>query len=508
MFRRFFALTCALAVVGALSWGANAAPISGSFGIDIVFYPQGPVINKVDLIDMKFEADLILTLSISGLDITSTTVFTFLGVEFQSFVISATVGALTIKDTIIFSPTFFEFEETRDQYGRLRWCLQDSLPVFLATDPARCQFPARISGYIADPVFGNVYFYEIFLGYWHPLVQNLVLARWLDPTNALNNVIRFRKKIADLSLNIAGLVLNVKALFANVSPLPAGYTLRSGLVLSMEGKTVSGVGVRGELWLGAKQGLECFGECKPLERFFNQMITGGGFNNVEEEKIFLNNVVIAGVRHDFRAEFHFDFTQCHIDQVDNDNDGWFYPYDPDPAEVLDIRNPLCFMQLKQAYTFTPWRLNVQTTWNWNGNFDLISNLTVTQMKAGDVAVTAYFVWRNNGQWSMGQPALSEFVMTFDPPGLQVTSDIIFCTDTVYCVLTGLPPVLAHYLGVSGTVGPVSIAALLTFDGGILGQFAEFDVDVGFAFEPVAVTFSAVILADMLGGIAVSMNTKF
>jgi hypothetical protein len=42
MFRRLLALTCALAVVGALSWGANAAPISGSFGIDIVFYPQGP----------------------------------------------------------------------------------------------------------------------------------------------------------------------------------------------------------------------------------------------------------------------------------------------------------------------------------------------------------------------------------------------------------------------------------------------------------------------------------
>jgi hypothetical protein len=87
------------------------------------------VLYKVDLIDVKFEADLVLTLSISGLDITSTTVFTFLGVEFQSFVISATVGALTIKDTIIFSPTFFEFEETRDQYGRTRWCLTSpSLP--------------------------------------------------------------------------------------------------------------------------------------------------------------------------------------------------------------------------------------------------------------------------------------------------------------------------------------------------------------------------------------------
>jgi hypothetical protein len=40
MFRRLLALTCALAVVGALSWGANAAPVSGSFSLDIVFYPQ------------------------------------------------------------------------------------------------------------------------------------------------------------------------------------------------------------------------------------------------------------------------------------------------------------------------------------------------------------------------------------------------------------------------------------------------------------------------------------
>jgi hypothetical protein len=87
MFRRLLALTCALAVVGALSWGANAAPVSGSFSLDIVFYPQHIIsvdpINKIDLIDVKFEADLILTLSISGLDITSTTVFTFLGVEFH-----------------------------------------------------------------------------------------------------------------------------------------------------------------------------------------------------------------------------------------------------------------------------------------------------------------------------------------------------------------------------------------------------------------------------------------
>ncbi|MCS7273930.1 MAG: hypothetical protein NZ610_00775, partial [Candidatus Bipolaricaulota bacterium] len=132
MFRRFFALLCALAVAGALSWGATAAPISGSFGIDIVFYPLHVIsqdeVDKVDFITVKFEADLILTFSVSGIDITSTTVFTFRGLEFQSFVISATLGALTIRDTIVFSPTFFEFEELRDQFGRLRWCVQDSLP--------------------------------------------------------------------------------------------------------------------------------------------------------------------------------------------------------------------------------------------------------------------------------------------------------------------------------------------------------------------------------------------
>jgi hypothetical protein len=510
MFRRLLALTCALAVVGALSWGANAAPISGSFAIDIVFYPQN--VAKVDLIDMKFEADLILTLSISGLDITSTTVFTFLGVEFQSFVISATVGALTIKDTIIFSPTFFEFEETRDQYGRKRWCLTSpSLPDLTGAEPAGeptlyCSFPATISGYITDSVFGDVYLYEIFLGYWHPLVQNLVFARMLDENGALNNTIRFRKKIADLSLNIAGLVLNVKALFANVSTSATGYSLRSGLVLAMEGKTVSGIGVRGELWLGAKQGLECFGECKPLERFFNQMVTGNGFNNLEEEKVFLTNVVIAGVRHDFSAEFHFDLSQCTIDQVDDDDDGWFYPYDT-VGDSMTILSPLCYMSLTQTFVVAPWRLNVQTTWNWNGNLDLISNNTFVQLKAGDMSVLAILIWRNNGQWSF-TPGLAEFVTTFDPPGLQVTSDIVFCTNPVYCLFGVVPPVIAHYLSFTGTVGPMSIAAVATFDSGIFGDFAELDVDMSFSAGPVTVMVSTVLLVDQLGGAGISLSTKF
>jgi hypothetical protein len=42
MFRRITVLASALAlfVAGALSWTATAAPITGSFSVDIVFYPQ------------------------------------------------------------------------------------------------------------------------------------------------------------------------------------------------------------------------------------------------------------------------------------------------------------------------------------------------------------------------------------------------------------------------------------------------------------------------------------
>jgi hypothetical protein len=548
MFRRLLALTCALAVVGALSWGANAAPISGSFGVDVVFYPF-PLEDtlKIALVNVKFEADLILTLSISGVDITSTTVFTFRGVEFQSFVISATVGALTIKDTMVFSPTLFEFEELRDQFGQLAWCVNFSAPnppgnLNVAGNHANCDFPdltnpahyfGGVYAHIDDTIFGRVSFADIFTGGVHPVVQNLVLARWIDVTlgNGLGNPVRFRKKIADLSLNIAGLVLNVKAMFANVSLSPTGFSLRSGLVLSMEGKTVSGVGVRGELWLGAKQGLECFGECKPLERFFNAKVTGGAFNNVEEEKLFLTNVVIAGIRNDLRAEFHFDLDQCKIDQVDNDNDGWFGedpanginddgPGGPTDEDGVDVRNPLCFLQLTQSGTIAPWRLSFQTTWNFNGALTLISNNTTLLLKAGDMSVAATFIFWESVQNSF-TAGLTNFVTTFDPPGLRVTSNVTFCSNPVLCGRTrpgpsgpnvyipfDLPAVLSHTLSFTGAVGPLNVAASAIFSGGLFGEFAELDVDLSVTVGAMTFTSSTILLTDVLGGQAFSLLVKF
>jgi hypothetical protein len=45
MFRRITALVCALALAGALSWTAQAAPVTGSFGLDLVFYPQSAIVD-------------------------------------------------------------------------------------------------------------------------------------------------------------------------------------------------------------------------------------------------------------------------------------------------------------------------------------------------------------------------------------------------------------------------------------------------------------------------------
>jgi hypothetical protein len=137
MFRRITALVCALALAGALSWTAQAAPVTGSFGLDLVFFPAeirdcdpGSAFRpcKVDYVAVKFEADLVLSMSISGLDLTSTTLFTFHGVEVQLFSAKATVGAMTFTTVLAFAPNILEFEDARSGAASRGWCLRDTAP--------------------------------------------------------------------------------------------------------------------------------------------------------------------------------------------------------------------------------------------------------------------------------------------------------------------------------------------------------------------------------------------
>jgi hypothetical protein len=112
--------------------------------------------------------------------------------------------------------------------------------------------------------------------------------------------------------------------------------------------------------------------------------------------------------------------------------------------------------------------------------------------------------------------LANLVTTFDPPGLTVTSNILFCSNVWYCdfAVGGLanpallPPVVSHVLSFTGTVGPLSIAATAILDGGILGEFAELDVDMSVTVGAATFASSTVLLVDRLAGQAISLSFKF
>jgi hypothetical protein len=133
-------------------------------------------ILKIDYVAVKFEADLVLSMSISGLDLTSTTLFTFHGVEVQLFSAKATVGAMTFTTVLAFAPNILEFEDARSGAASRGWCLSDSAP---SPPPAAAScggFSSGITSIGAIPQESR--FFDIFLS--DPVVQNIYLGLWTD----------------------------------------------------------------------------------------------------------------------------------------------------------------------------------------------------------------------------------------------------------------------------------------------------------------------------------------
>lgn len=310
--------------------------------MDIVFYPQTDCtiidleivcpqedpITKVDRILVKFEADLLLTMSISGLELTSSTSFTFKGIEAQLFWVRATVGAMTFQTALVFAPNIMEFEEVRSGAGTRYYCLRNSAPSdYSVVFPAGCGFGS--SAGILDPTYGYGTWGDLgFLGW--SVIANIMFANFFDsvtpffdsftglPTDfpsLLDEPLAFRKKAAEVTLSIAGLTLGLRGLFANFGSVQTPNFV-VGTVLILEGQTVSGITVRSETWVGARQGVECFGECKPSQRLGSQggfifvpyPATGGivvpGFQP-EEEKLYISGLTLAGIRHSILIEMQF-----------------------------------------------------------------------------------------------------------------------------------------------------------------------------------------------------------
>lgn len=460
MFRRLMTILAALAVA-AVGWSlpAQAAPVSGSATLDIVFQPDPtsyPSPTKIDKILVKLELDLILTLSVSGVDITSQSTFTFRGLEYQSFVFTGTIGALVARSQFIFAPNIIEIQAVRDTLGLPAYCVNFADPAIVDDDgaPLTVGLPdCNIEGDYAAEHFlylliEGADLYTTTVQYLHPAVRNLYLARLMEAqaSDPLGQPLTFRKKTVDLALSLAGLTIGLRGMFANLGSVTTP-SWRMGIVASVEGQTVSGITVRGESWIGARQGLECFAECKPIE-----IVRGGKVEDTftfYEEKLFIRNLKIAGVTLGARLEFQF----------------------------FDAPVGLQFVELTQNFKLAPFNLEINNTLNIVGpDLTLLSDTFVTQLKVGDIAMTVVgYIWPDfTGAFNL---YWSRLISVFDPPGMKVVSDIQFCNEELSCSSY----LFFHDLLLSATVGDMSINIGIRLNGiftGFVGSTIELAWKVG------------------------------
>jgi hypothetical protein len=552
MFRRITVLASALAlfVAGALSWTAAAAPITGSFSVDITFIPQqlcefelidtslgdeeddalvivcspDDPIRKIDRILAKFEADLLLTISISGLELTSSTSFTFKGVETQIFFVKATVGAMVFETALVFAPNIMEFEEVRTGSGTRTYCLNRTAPVNWAAAvgtppsghiavgvyPAGCIFGSGAG--ILDPVYGFVSWGSLFFLSYSEVssgpIANLVMANWFDNvtpkyatylntttgeielapvtlTSLLDEPLTFRKKAAEVTLSIAGLTLGLRALFANFGTVSAP-NFNIGTVLILQGKTVSGIDVRSETWIGARQGFECFGECKPNQRLGTQNAflfvpypaTGGivvpGFQP-EEEKLYITGLKLAGLTNNIVIEMQL------------------------AGAGADARQPTFVAIATSTPRITPLGITVSNVARFDRGFErfLRDQLTI-QVSFGEASGFIRWDFRPNaiGAW---ESLLSVIYAEFDAPGATASIAAVTCdTDRLGAVFgpCNIPNYLAYgtpnpFLEVDYDllfeVGDMTVYLFAATYGSLLKDLYLFSAKASWALGPVTIS---------------------
>jgi hypothetical protein len=446
--------------------------------LDLVFFPANGGDFKIDYVAVKFEADLVLSISISGLDLTSTTLFTFQGVEVQLFSVKATVGAMTFTTVLAFAPNILEFEDVRSGATASRgWCLRDTAPGnFPIPVPAAAScangFSAGLNLVGGIPPI-ELSFFSLFLS--DPVVQNIYLGLWTDAlltasdnftVSQLTPALTFRKKVAEVTLSIAGLTLGLRALFGNFGTSSAP-DFRAGLVLILSGQTVSGITVRSETWVGARQGFECFGECKPASRLgfiattFAPVPSLGGIVGPsipfepQEEKLFITGLTLAGVRNDIVMEFVLSGAG---------------------ASSLQPTN----MSITSTWRITPLRLTITNIARFGAGLTLVRDIMLFGINIGEVGTTVQLDFRPNsiGAW---ETLFTALIMEFDPPGGKARIVALSCdTDRVgpfigFCILNGTYPFFEVDYSIAFEVGDLSVEIVAVMVGSLLKDLAEVDI---------------------------------
>jgi hypothetical protein len=478
---------------------ALSAPLAGSFQTDFVIHPvhcgvdededtfvdedPGDGVDndqdgltdedtclKVDDTIIKFEADLVLHLNVSGFQLSSTTVFTFKGVEFQSFAFSTTIGALSVKDVFIFAPSVTEIEQVHTNSTlKIRYCIRSSAPGTVIPPFMPCPMPDNLLYLLLEDSQLSP-----------PAVSNLRLAQIFDEAGMLDPELVFRKKIVDFSLSIAGLTFGAHTMFVDLGA--AGTPdYHAGTILFVEGYTVGGTLVRAELWWGARPGLECFAECKPLERFYGGIVIPGF--SPQHERIIIRNLTLAGVTFGLVTEFNF-FAE--------------------PDTYCPLQG-ICYVEITMRGRLAPLGLQLENTLRLDGTLTPRFDFARTTMKFGDVSATMvwYFYLYETNTW---ESQLLEITTVYDPPGVTVISDILLCTESYpLCI----PPsaVFEHDITISSTVSTIRWEARFIFLN-LISDFYQLTVDTSWKTGSITLSSSATFARRALDGLAFSIRVEF
>jgi len=482
MLRKFLPLALTVGFVHFFSATSTAAPISGSLSAELVIAPDcnrvvslGPVLQAkfcklVNQPFFKFETDLNVTLLISGLEITSISVFTFKGLELEEVQVRGTIGALASKTRLVFAPNLTEIQFIRNTTSlSTRYCVdfQNSDVSTVLTSFEACPIPDASLYYLFED-----------MGVFHPIVQKLALAFASDSVGHHNGLIQLVQETFELNLSVAGLVIGTRALLNN-SGTAQGPHFDMGLLFSVEGITDSGIILRAETYVGARAGLECYAECTPLERSYRGKVVPGLI--VQEVKLFTRNLVIAAITNNVRAEFAF--TDGNITQPD-----------------------FSFLEWNQRFRLTPLNLAISNTVRFDGTLQTRFDSLITEYKTGHLMVTAdfYFYPGSTKTFELQQV---ELIGSFELPGIAISSDLLLCAGRLTSVLC-TQGVLEHDIYLSGVVGNLRFGAKIIFNG-LLSSFSGAWIDMTYNLVwGVDVATHYVIGSGVLEAFSVEMKWQF
>jgi hypothetical protein len=243
------------------------------------------------------------------------------------------------------------------------------------------------------------------------------------------------------------------------------------LVLILAGQTVSGITVRSETWVGARQGFECFGECKPASRLgfiattFAPVPSLGGVVGPsipfepQEEKLFITGLTLAGIRNDIAMEFVLAGAG---------------------ASSLQPTN----MSITSTWRITPLRLTITNIARFGNSpfgvgLDLLRDIMLFGINIGEVGATVQLDFRPTpiGAW---ETLFTALFLEFDPPGGKATIVALSCDADTVCLAAPLCsqrsyPFLEVDYDIAFEVGDLSVEIVAVMVGSLLKDLDEVDI---------------------------------